>query len=167
MLRRHKRLAFAGSVHFVTTVTSVRGQWFVVPSICTEMLEIFEQHRRDTGVICLGYVLMPDHLHALMLQEVDGAIVSEFMRRFKRKTSFPFRPAEYPERDLWRRRFDDNYIPGPDAMHLKLNYMHHNPVKKVFAETAEAYPWSSARDYLLNQPGLVTVAKEKLPPLMP
>jgi putative transposase len=155
-----------GCVHFVTAVTSVRGNWFVTPSSCRAMLEIFEQQRADVGVVCLGYVLMPDHLHLLLMQETDGLVVSELMRRFKRKTAYPFRPPSYPERDLWRRRFDDNIAPNAQSIHTKLNYLHHNPVRKDIAETAEAYPWSSARDYLLNVQGIVTVAKEWLPPRM-
>ena len=69
------------------------------------------------------------------------------MRRFKRATSQSCRPDLYAADTLWRRRYDDVSVPGNQAARTKLEYIHNNPVKRGLAETPEAYPWSSARDY--------------------
>ena len=60
MRRRHQRTEFAGSLHFVTTVTAIRGDWFVDTSACMTILGIFENYRVKHNIACIGYVLMPD-----------------------------------------------------------------------------------------------------------
>ena len=39
----------------------------------------------------------------------------------------------------------------------KLRYMHRNPVKRGLVNSPEQWPWSSYRNYLLNETGLVKV----------
>jgi len=165
MLRRHERIQFPQAILFATTVTAVRGRWFIRPSLCRAVLEKFEECRASLGMDCLGYVLMPDHLHALVRQTADGDQVSELMARFKRKTAFRCRPDGYPAGSLWNRRFDAVPVPGSDAAHTKLNYMHENPVKAGLAAVPEAYPWSSASDYQETGHGIVLVARELIAPL--
>jgi len=157
VLRRHRKNSLAGSIHFLTTVTNERGKWFVRPSVCQGMLEFLETARARLGVICLGYCLMPDHMHALVQQTADGDQISELMRYFKRETSEKYRPELYAADTLWHRRFDDVPVPGSIAVLTKLNYLHNNPVKKKLSETPEAYPWSSARVYAGMGGGVVTV----------
>jgi putative transposase len=147
MIRRHRQLSAIDSVHFVTCVTSERGRWFVAPSACRGMLVEFETARSTLDVRCLGFVLMPDHFHALLMQTTAGDQLAELMRRFKRSTSQTFRPELYAADTLWRRRYDDVPVPGNEAARTKLHYIHHNPVKRGLAATPESYPWSSAREY--------------------
>ena len=39
----------------------------------------------------------------------------------------------------------------------KLHYMHQNPVKRRLVLDPQQWPWSSYRDYVLDQPGPVLV----------
>ena len=159
MLQRHKRLAFAGSIHFITTVARIRGPRFVVPVVCRELLGIFEWYRARFEVTCLGYVLMPDHLHALLLQDDDEPIVPRLVRGFKSLSSRRLWHERGKPGTLWHYRYDDVPVPGSEAAQTKLQYMHANPVRAGIVERAEEYPWSSATDYVLNRPGIVTVAR--------
>jgi putative transposase len=159
MLRRHRVLDFKGGTHFITTVTATRGNWFIEDAICTEILKIFEGYRSKFGLHCLGYILMPDHLHALLHQEESGSIVSDFMEAFKGLTSKKCRPHQYADRSLWRRRYDDVPIPGPNAARTRIEYIHENPVRRGLVEHVENYPWSSARDYLELSSGIVQLLK--------
>jgi REP element-mobilizing transposase RayT len=79
-------------LHFVTTVTEVRGEWFTTEFACREILRVFEHYRAEFGIICLGYVLMPDHLHALLYQETGDSTISTLMQRFKSYTSQRYKP---------------------------------------------------------------------------
>jgi len=159
MLHRHERLNFAGSVHFVTSVTRTRGPWFVNSTICSEILRIFEWYRSKYEVHCLGYVLMPDHLHALLVQPGVDESVSTLMRGFKSYTSRHCAVPAYPEPKLWRDYFDDVPVPGPDAAITKLQYIHDNPVRRRIVSAAEEYWWSSARDYAELQQGIVSLTR--------
>jgi REP element-mobilizing transposase RayT len=168
MLQRHTRLALPNSVHFVTTVTRERGRWFIDPELCRQILGVFERCRAETNIICLGYVLMPDHLHALVVQTAEGIQVPVLMRRFKRRTSVRCRPNLLLAPTLWRQVYDDVGVPGADACWTKLNYMHWNPVKKGLCEKPEGYPWSSAADYFFDaEKSIVKIQRELLSPMMP
>lgn len=101
---------------------------------------------------------MPDHLHALLRQNSDGNPVSDAVGGFKRMTSLRAKPETYPKDPaLWRPTYDDVLVPGHDAAHTKLQYMHLNPVKRGFVERAEEWNWSSARLYFSDCRGIVTV----------
>ncbi len=158
MRRRHEQYAFAGSLHFVTVVTLERGAWFKTASECEAILQWFENFRAKYDLICRGYVLMPDHLHALLRQELDGNPVSDAVGGFKRMTSLRVKPDAYPKKlSLWRPTYDDVLVPGLNAAHTKLNYMHQNPVKKGLVERSEDWNWSSAGFYFYERPGIVEV----------
>ncbi len=159
MRQRHKRLAFAGSIHFVTTVTCVRGDVFTNEKICHEMLELFEWYRNKFSVDCLGYVLMPDHLHVVLHQEEADMLVPQLMQGFKKLTSRRCRPARYPKLPLWQSRYDDVPVPGSDAVRTKLEYIHANPIRRGLVEEPEDYPWSSARDYYNEEVGIIKITK--------
>jgi putative transposase len=160
-LRRHTRLSIPGGSHFITTVTRARGSWFTHSEHCRHILEIFEDCRSNTQVVCIGYILMPDHLHALLVQPTKATEaplpISELMRRFKQATSRFCRPQNFPEKSLWQARYDDVPVPGSHAAWTKLNYIHFNPVKRGLVTSPDIYPWSSARDYINSTKGIVSI----------
>jgi putative transposase len=162
MLRRHQNLAFPASIHFVTTVTAVRGDWFVEEALCRRILEIIEAQRERYALHCLGYALMPDHLHAVLYQDKEVDSVPIFMRRFKTLTSLECRPVGYLNDSLWRRRYDDVPLPGPAAVRTRLEYMHANPVRRGLVGSATEYPWSSARELIGEGSGIVQLSRELL-----
>ncbi len=93
MIQRHLRTAFPGTIHFVTTVTRARGSLFVRAEECNAMLRIFEQYRARGHIKCLGYVLMPDHFHALLYQEDEGPEDSHPDARFQAIHGAPLPPT--------------------------------------------------------------------------
>lgn len=161
MLHRHSKLDFARSIHFVTIVTAERGQWFIDSKRCRELLLLFEGYRAKSGLHCLAYVLMPDHLHALLFQETEGDHVSVLMQRFKRM-SVKHKPSLYTAATFWRRHYDDVPVPGSQAARTKVNYVHANPVRKGMVSNEVEYEWSSARDWAGLGEGIVKVSKELL-----
>jgi putative transposase len=100
---------------------------------------------------------MPDHLHALLWQEQADESIPKLVQDFKKFTSRKLRPVNYPGETLWRIRYDDVPVPGPDAAKTKLVYMHGNPVRRGLVKQAEDYPWSSAADYAETRTGVVTL----------
>jgi putative transposase len=163
MLRRHNSIALPGTLHFVTTVTAVRGNWFTSDKVCRRVLWEFEKSRVRQGLQCLGYVLMPDHVHAVLLQSAEDIQIPAMLRDFKAATALHCRPELFPGQSLWRRRYDDVPLPGINALFRRLEYMHNNPVKRGFAASAAEWPWSSVHDYLGSSSGVVRVATELVP----
>ncbi|MFZ5433846.1 MAG: REP-associated tyrosine transposase [Calditrichota bacterium] len=161
MLQRHTKLAFSGSVHFITTVTAVRGNWFIEPDLCRNLLMLFEGYRERHNVRCLGYVLMPDHLHALLHQDNDSPVIPRLLDDFKSVSSRQYRPKSYPTHHLWAKRYDDVPIPNVEAARTRLEYMHNNPVRRGISEQPQDYPWSSAK-VLMGYEGESVVALSQI-----
>ncbi|MDD5087966.1 MAG: transposase [bacterium] len=157
MLNRHSQLNCAGSVHFVTTVTLSRGLWFVDESVCRAILESFEFARAQRNIACYGYVLMPDHIHALLFQPEEDFCVARMMESFKKFTSRKLRPPSYNGETLWREHYNDMAVPGRDALLVKLRYIHENPLRRGLVGDAAEYRWSSAGFYAGRGDGIVRI----------
>jgi putative transposase len=159
MRRRHNELNYVASTHFITTVTNVRGDWFVDDDVCRYLLELFEGYRAQQELDCLGYVLMPDHLHVLLRQTTEEGLVTKAIQGFKSVSSRKLRIANYPARLLWRTHYDDVPVPGSEAVTTKIKYMHANPVARGIVSAPEEYAWSSAREILGIEKGIVTLTE--------
>jgi len=148
VLRRHSRYNVAHTTYFVTTTIVERGSWLVTPEVCIRLSEIIEEYRAYYNLLCIGYCLMPDHIHLILNQRQDGLAVSNFMERVKSQSARYCKPVGYPrEQKFWRRRFDCMSLPGTRALQTKLRYVHWNPVRKGLVAEPQFYPWSSARDW--------------------
>jgi putative transposase len=131
------------------------------------LLDLDEPKRFVLGVLnyvlekhaarCAGFVIMPNHVHALVWFPTPGQF-SPFMHEWKRQSSLRIRS--------WYREHAPNYMAGfgegkrfwqpkyhPFEIYTlkkaeeKLTYMHLNPVRAGLAERAVDWPWSSARWY--------------------
>jgi putative transposase len=111
---------------------------------------------KRTGV-CIGFVVMPDHVHALVWFP-RPAHLSEFMQVWKQRSSVQIArllatqlqrhtaaiPAGEP---IWQPKYYPFNVFSEKKVHEKLNYMHENPVRAGLVQRALDWPWSSARWY--------------------
>jgi putative transposase len=106
---------------------------------------------------CVGFVLMPDHVHALVWFPEIGQL-SRFIHELKRQSSLRIRTwyrekaanyfSEFGEGDkFWQPKYYSFSIYERVKLEEKLNYMHLNPVRAGLVESAVDWPWSSARWY--------------------
>jgi putative transposase len=111
--------------------------------------------------ICIGFVVMPDHVHALVwFQEKDQ--LSHFMKQWKQRSSVAisqFVQKELPEYaqfvsnegHVWQPKYYPFNVFSDQKAIEKLDYMHWNPVHEGLAEQPVEWPWNSARWYELGQ----------------
>ena len=111
---------------------------------------------------CLGFVIMPDHVHALVwFPELHQ--LSAFMNKWKDQTSrslkdlfrsrFPAYWSQVEDSEpIWQPRYYGFNIWGRRKAEEKLDYMHLNPVRAGLVERAVEWRWSSARWYLEGRP---------------
>lgn len=106
---------------------------------------------------CAGFVIMPDHVHALVRFSEPGHL-SEFMKQWKRRSSFRIKKfllenlTQYssflqPEDPVWQRSYHDYNIFSYKKLYEKLTYMHENPVTAGLVKKAEEWSFSSATWY--------------------
>jgi putative transposase len=106
---------------------------------------------------CAGFVVMPNHVHAILWFAGPGQL-SEAMKQWKRMSSFRIKQLfrdqliEYRRRmaaadPMWQAKFYDFNLHSRRKVEEKLTYMHQNPVKAGLVERATEWTWSSARWY--------------------
>lgn len=129
-----------------------------------------------------AYVIMPEHLH-LIIRSESGENVKRFMQNFLRKISRRIvidtqsfltkdgRNKDAKERldvfkrhargkaihRVWKERAKGEPIYSDRVMKQKLDYIHMNPVKRGLVKNPEDYPYSSYRNYYLNDHSIIHI----------
>ena len=120
-----------------------------------------------------AFVVMSSHVHAVLWPD-DGINLSDVIRDFKRFTSrkiskeaeqqhakevvLVFKHARKSNRaqdvstyQVWQEGSHPEAIFTEKFAEQKINYIHLNPVRAGMVGTAEGWPYSSARAYLLGE----------------
>jgi putative transposase len=114
-----------------------------------------ELYKRDGK--CYGFVIMPDHVHALVWFSQTGEL-TVFVKQWKQRTSFAVKrflrtaAVEYVGKldlldPVWQRGFYDFNVYSPRVALAKLSYMHWNPVRAGLVESPADWMFGSARFY--------------------
>ena len=124
-------------------------------------------HGETHGTNCAGFVVMPDHVHAILFGNEEFNI-SPFIQVWKKTSSY--RIKEFYERELgnyvdtcpdngpiWQPGFYDYNLESDKKHNEKLDYMHANPILEKLAPDHVSWPWSSAKYYELQEPVGVTI----------
>ena len=107
---------------------------------------------------CVGFVIMPEHVHALVWLPKTGQL-SSFMHSLTRRSSIGLRDwyrqtspnysADFPEGDrFWQPKYYAFEIYEQEKLMEKLQYMHENPVRAGLVTATTDWKWSSARTAL-------------------
>ena len=161
--------------HYVTLVTYKRVPIFRSERACEIFIDVLRETREKYPYKLIGYVLMPDHAHAIVNNH--SGTISDWLRRVRgnsaRKTLAWLKEGNYllslrkltlahPQKrkhthavwqkdpsviDLWSHRF----------VRQKLNYLHLNPVRAGLCKHPAEWKWSSYRAYLPHKPGEVPI----------
>jgi len=165
-----KRLKLTGqALVFVTTTVKDWVPLFSESHYAREALMQFGECLKSYRVESVAYVLMPSHFHALLgFDQVER--LSRFMQTFKSLTSRRLRPIitaslldqftnDSGRFGLWKPRFDDFIVTSEEQFRTKLNYIHTNPVRAELVESPGDYQYSSAADWLEDNPGPIQIDK--------
>jgi putative transposase len=98
-------------------------------------------HYRGSAYLLHEFVIMPDHLHAIItsLTSVEKAV--QFIKR-----GFSYRAKKElgSNMEVWQKGFSDHRIRDASDYRIHAIYVRQNPVRKHLCEKAEQYPYSSA-----------------------
>jgi putative transposase len=124
------------------------------------------QLRRFSGR-CIGFVVMPNHVHAIVWFPRTGCL-SEFMKQWKRTSSLRIRQLfdctlkaygqSIANSAVWQAKYYSFNLFSSAKIEEKLNYMHLNPVRAGLVNDAGDWRWSSARYYQFGRSVGVKVA---------
>ena len=162
-----RRIYGGGDFHFITCSCYRRLALLESARRRDLFLQILEQVRKKLRFIVAGYVVMPEHFHLLMSEPQQGTpstVMQVLKQRVARRllprkcTRMPKQQELFADDDsprFWQSRFYDFNVYSKRKHAEKLNYMHHNPVKRGLVEKPEQSAWSSFRCYAEGRRGVV------------
>lgn len=112
---------------------------------------IARSHPPALPLFVTGYVVMPEHVHLLVSEPLDGTL-ARALQALKLSVAVQSR-----ERPLWQRRYYDFNVHNKQKRVEKLRYMHRNPVARGLVSKPEDWPWSSFRHYATGLEGTVEI----------
>jgi REP-associated tyrosine transposase len=132
--------------HHVTQRGNNRQQVFFSDAQRRFYLSLLAEQADRSRLRVLGYCLMPNHVHAIVVPMAETSMARAFGRThnvYARHLNALRRRSGH----LWQNRF---YSAPLDRAHLlrALRYVDLNPVRARLIERAEDYRWSSARAHV-------------------
>ena len=150
-----------GHIHFVT-FSCYKRRTLLQPDQAKRIVigELGSRLKKFDG-LCPGFVIMPEHVHALVWFPATDQI-SRFMNKWKERTSVALKRmyrtqfssyfSKIDEADpIWQARYYGFNVWTRHKVEEKLDYMHRNPVEAGLVKAAVDWKWSSARWYVLGR----------------
>ena len=155
------RISKDSPVHFITSVTRDRLAVFRTTKLKEVMCDALKEARKSANLLIFAYVIMPDHVHALIGSEKKPSEVlryvngigsrrvidylkapgfEESLRKLQRESGH--RQHKY---SLWDHHPNVKAISTENGLIEKANYIHMNPVRAGLVERSEDYRFSSVR----------------------
>jgi len=129
--------------HFVTAITMNRGRHLANPAIASSLIECLLETRERYGFLLLSFVVMPDHLHDVVVPR-EGDTISQTMRFIKCTFARRFNAAQGRSGAFWQPSFYDRVIRDDQALVDVLLYIDENPVAEGLASYAHDFQFGSA-----------------------
>jgi len=121
----------------------------------------------------LSYALIPNHFHLIIWIKdqivfegksiedpvLIGKIVSEQFRRMFIRYSMTINKSRQRTGSLFSRPFRRNVILGEELLKYKIFYTHYNPIKHGICNTFEDYLYSSYKEIIKENSGLITKSR--------
>jgi len=137
---------------------------FARPTLVNVIFDSWRFLQRERGVRIFGYVIMENHLHWV----ASGEELSKKIGQFKSYTAraiidemeragfrtlldelrfFKLRHKTDQTHQLWQESSHPQQIQSDEMMLQKLEYMHHNPLRRGYVDDPLHWRYSSARNY--------------------
>ena len=173
MSRSYRVFTDQNYAYFVTWTIVNWLRIFTEEPYCKIILDSLAYIRSHKNTGLNAFVVMPSHIHAI-LWPAEDINLSDVIRDFKRFTSRAIskeaerqnniallnafaksrennRAQDVSKYQVWQEGSHPEAIYAKNFAEQKLNYIHMNPVRAELVETADQWPYSSARAYLLEE----------------
>jgi len=150
---------------------------FLKPAFTKIVIESLVFCVESKGLKVHGYVIMPNHMHAILSDEAsDNQRLHKTITEFRSFTGHELaglidntcptswsnilRAAAITDRDrrVWQSGWHAEAVVNQKFFEQKLSYMHNNPVRAGFVNLPEHWTHSSARLWLFGEKGQVPIS---------
>lgn len=152
---RYRRANVPGGTYFFTVNLSDRSSRLLADRV-DDLRNVVRMVKQRHPFEILGWVVLPDHLHAVWALPPEDADFSTRWMLIKGGFARRIEPGEFVrssrkrkgERGIWQRRFWEHQIRDDADLERHLDYIHINPVKHGCVSRASDWPWSSIHRYI-------------------
>ncbi|CAN5598436.1 hypothetical protein BH10BAC5_BH10BAC5_21370 [soil metagenome] len=140
------------------------------------LIENLKFYQINNGLIIYAYVIMPDHFHLIgsndeltkTIQSFKKYTAKEIITNLKRDNNLSilneFRDEKLSyktssEFQVWQEGFHPQEMLNNEILKQKIEYIHYNPVRNALVEKAEDWLYSSAKDYSIEDNGLINIKR--------
>ena len=148
-MSRIHRLRTTDRIFFVTVRLRRSVRAFGTSEYRT-MIEVLEASRGRLGFLLCGYVLMPDHWHALIWTGYPLTI-SQVVHDVKKVAARRLHQQRGTKGPVWQHQFWDRFVRHEREFAARLDYMHLNPVRKGLVSQPGEWRWSSYNNFALDK----------------
>jgi len=147
--------------YYLTSVANSRLPVFQKGNMKDLVCETLNEARTSASLLIFAYVIMPDHLHALIgssrkpsevlryVNGISGHRLIDYLKEKGFESSLQKLRREDGNRQhkysLWDHHPNLKLITTENGLMEKVNYIHQNPVRAGLVDRAEDYRWSSVR----------------------
>jgi putative transposase len=114
------------------------------------LISVLGASRRRLGFLLCGYVLMPDHWHALIGPQYP-LLIEQVLHDAKKIMTLRLHAQRGTSGPLWQHQYWDGFVRHEREFNERLECMHLNPVKKGLVKRREDWRWSSYNNFALDQ----------------
>jgi putative transposase len=143
-----------GDLHFVTFSCYQRKPLLTTPESRSVVERVLEDVRRWYGLLVIGYVVMPEHVH-LLIGEPEHGTLAHALQMLKQNTSRALGGGN--KTPFWTTRYYDFNVWSAEKRIEKLKYIHRNPVRRGLVERPGDWAWSSFVRYATGIEGTVRI----------
>lgn len=152
-----------GRARFITFLTHKRIPVLTNTSFRKIIVECLEEVRKSYDLHLLGYVIMPEHVHLVVVPPKElklGPVIGELKRNSAKKIHelLKLKHGALINRlmvtrngrqrfALWQKRCFDHNCRSHESVWEKVEYCHNNPVTRGLVLKPDDWQWSSCRWY--------------------
>lgn len=128
--------------YFVTAQTWNRRSLFHSDELAQLLVDTFSRYRQNRKFELHEFVIMPDHLHAIITP--SEVTIEGSMQLIKGGYSHAVGQTGRKALEIWQRGYTDHRVRDFSDYEQHRIYIHQNPVRKELCQLPEEYRWSSA-----------------------
>lgn len=135
--------------HFLSACTHFRHEVFRDPANCAITTAQLMRASRKHGFATIAYVLMPDHIHALMEGIRDDSDFLKWLDLFRQLAAYSVKRRSGVL--LWQEGFWDYTLRDGDSVPGIASYIVWNPVEAGLVEKPQLYSYTGSDRYSISE----------------
>lgn len=155
------RISKDSPIYYLTSVTNGRLPVFKTSRLKELLCEALDEARTSASLLIFAYVIMTDHLHALVGSDRKPSEVARYINGISSRRVINYLKesgyesslqklrhatgARSHRYSLWDHHPNLKLVTTENGLMEKANYIHQNPVRAGLVDQAVDYRWSSIR----------------------